>query len=76
MRISCCKDCPNRCVGCHGKCEKYIDEKNKYEKEKKEFQKYKKNFRGTFIKKGDFLGDDGQLKYFQYGGHHRSKRKK
>lgn len=34
MRISCCKDCPDRSVGCHAECERYIQEKAEYDEQK------------------------------------------
>jgi hypothetical protein len=37
-RITCCKDCPDRCPGCHGKCEKYIQQRAEYDAMKEKMQ--------------------------------------
>ena len=34
MKISCCKDCPDRHYACHASCEKYLSALEQYHAEK------------------------------------------
>lgn len=42
MRITTCKDCPDRYLGCHDHCDRYQAEKAKSDKEREEW--VKKNY--------------------------------
>lgn len=41
MKITCCKDCPDRHIGCHAVCERYLDQKATLEEEADRVREYK-----------------------------------
>ncbi len=43
-RISCCKDCKDRCVGCHSYCDVYLGQKEEHDKQVK-VERYHKELR-------------------------------
>lgn len=57
--ITCCKDCENRHLACHDSCKIYLQQKQKYKDEIKWLKE--QNAFENAVKKGDFLGDSGNL---------------
>ena len=41
MKITCCKDCPDRHIGCHATCERYLEQKATLEEEADRAREYK-----------------------------------
>lgn len=66
--IRCCKDCKDRRPACHDKCEKYLKEKKEFQEYKREITKKRLEDISYTIKEGDFLGDSGHLRVYQYKG--------
>lgn len=65
MAITCCYKCEKRFPGCHDTCSIYIKEKKEYQESKKRYN-LSNGYPIRPIRNGDFLGDEGQLKYFKY----------